>query len=644
MSEKQSKVYNAPTLNQVDIKDRFWRPRLDTNREVTLEHQLSKLEEAGTLDNFRIAAGEKMGVHRGMRFSDSDVYKWLEAASYTLAKHPSEKLDGQVDFLIELIQEAQEKNGYLNTYFTINDPERKWTNLGVMHELYCAGHLFQAAAAQATGAKNLLSVAIRFANHLLQTFGPSANCGYPGHEEVELGLIDLYLATGRSEYMDLAVFFVEQRGRTPSPFECELKNVTKIAGTRQMKKQYQSLLLTEKGRYDGSYAQDHCSVGEQTQVVGHAVRAMYLYSAMADIVLETGKTDLLPVLKRLWSSMTEKRMYVTGGLGSSDANEGLTIDYDLPNSQAYAETCAAIGNVMWNFRMLRLTGEGRFADVMERVLYNGFLSSISLDGTRYFYVNPLASDGSHHRQSWFDCACCPPNIARLLASLERYVYLLGDDEILINLYIAGSLNASISGHTILLSQQTDYPWNGDAAIDISVKKPVAFTLGCRIPSWCDNYTVRVNGNSADWTRSNEKGYARISRKWSDGDRVEIKLDMSIIALVSHPHVSENIGRIALQRGPLIYCLEETDNEHDLESMLLPHVPRCEAHFEPELLGGVIVLDGEAFIHNLSAWDGKLYAKAGSIPYQLSRFKAIPYYAWDNRQSGEMRVWMKSIGL
>ncbi len=637
-------------MPKVNIDDKFWTPRLQVNREVTLRHIHEQLEKAGYIDNFRKAAGAKEGEFQGLWFNDETVYKWLEAASYVLGKHDDPKLEDQVNEVISVIADAQEEDGYLDTYFILGEPDKKLTALGIMHELYCAGHLIQAATAhyRATGKESLLEVARKYADHIDNIFGPNKRIGYPGHPEIELALVGLYRVTGEEKYLKLAQFFVDQRGQENSPFKKELENLGSIAGGETIKfaggetiKQIYQYLFAESGRYTGHYAQDHRPVREQSEAVGHSVRAMYLYCGMADIALETGEQELIRALERLWQNMTRKRMYITGGIGSSSEGERFTSDYDLPNRDAYAETCAAIGSVMWNHRMLQLTGEARFADVMERALYNGLLSGVSIDGVKFFYINPLASDGNHHRQGWFECACCPPNLARLLASLENYIYLKNDNSIFVNLYISSTGETTLNGNTITIKQETEYPWEGTVKIDISVETPSKFTLNLRIPDWCRNATLEVNGSVVDVEKNIQNGYVKIDRTWNDGDHVELVLSMPVEQIKAHPAVRSDIGQIALQRGPVIYCLEEVDNSRPLHQISLPSDSSVDAAFEPEILGGVVTIKGEGRTPNFEDWGEKLYQRASETSTKPIKFKAIPYYAWDNREPGEMRVWIQS---
>ena len=641
MSTEKLAPYSPILMDAVRLLEGFWKVRSDIIQSATIEQQYGELERSGAIDNFRRTASLAPGRFKGIRFIDSDVYKWLEAASYALGRADEPRLAQRMSQVIGILGKAQMSDGYLNSYIQLNEPERRWTNLGIMHEMYCAGHLFQAAAAhhRMTSCDSLLTIACRFADHLVDTFGPGKNEGYPGHQEVELGLIDLFRVVGDRRYLELAAFFINQRGRTPSPFSLEMQHITDLAGTSHMHRMYQLFFRIHDGQYDGRYAQDHLPVREQPHVVGHAVRALYMYSAMTDLAIEGVAPDLEPVLERLWRNMVEKRMYITGGLGSCHDNEGLSTDYDLPNLDAYAETCASIANVMWNHRMLRLTGQGRYADLVERALYNGVLAGISLDGLQYSYVNPLASDGSHHRRDWFECACCPPNVARLLASLEEYIYLHRGDELVISQYVASQAHWRVDNQDIQLIQQTDYPWGERVVLRIEASASVRFTLALRRPGWCADFSLAVNGVpvSAD----TQAGFVRIERSWQDGDTIVIHMGLPIRRTVSHPYVRENRGRVALERGPLVYCLEDADNRHPLASLLVGPDASFETRFDPCLLGGVVTIDGRAQTHDIAAWQGRLYADSDDSPRAEVPFRAIPYYAWGNRLLGDMMVWLFS---
>jgi uncharacterized protein len=609
-------------LDAVDLADDFWEPRRRINREVTLPLQYSHLEETGRLDNFRRASGKTGGEYQGIYFNDSDVYKWLEAAAWTLAEGSDPELERMVDTAITEIEDAQEPNGYLNTYFTFGRAAERWTDFD-LHEMYCAGHLFQAAVAhfRATGSERLLDVATRFADHICDTFGPEEGKrqAVDGHEEIEMALVELFRVTGERSYLEGAQYFIEARGH--------------------------GLLGCPYGQHEPSYSQDHEPLRDQSEVVGHAVRAMYLYSGAADVYAETGEPALLRALQRLWKNMTTRRMYVSGGLGSRYEGEAFGKDFELPNERAYTETCAAIGSVLWNWRMLGLEGEARYADLIEHTLYNAVMPGVSLDGQNYFYQNPLADDGSHRRQPWFGCACCPPNVARLLASLPGYFYSASEDAVWVHLYAAGAATVELNANrTVRLSQRTRYPWDG--RVEIQVEGEGEFALMLRIPAWCEEgAAIEVNGEPVDLEISPDS-YMKIHRAWSSGDTVNLGFPMPVRRVECHPYVAENTGDIALMRGPLLYCAEQVDNPGvDLRDLALEDAS-ISACFDPDLLGGVVLLASEARAAALDeGWGYRLYRtvqpREGDTQTHATRVTAVPYYSWANREPGAMRVWLKN---
>jgi hypothetical protein len=614
-------------LTQVSLDDEFWAPRMGANRERTLPAVYRHLKETGRIDAFRLdwRPGAEPVPHM---FWDSDVAKWIEAASYSLATHPDHALEARLSEVVKLVASAQQPDGYLNVHFTVVEPDKRWTNLRDCHELYSAGHLIEAGVAhfQATGERALLDAVRRYADYIGTVFGtePGKKRGYCGHEEIELALVKLYRATGEPRYLHLSGYFVQERGRQPYYFDIECR---------------------ERGEDPGNfwarsyaYCQAHAPVEEQAEVVGHAVRAMYLYCAMADLAAELGDGELLAACQRLWEDLCLKKMYITGGIGPARHNEGFTTAYDLPNETAYAETCAAIGLVLWNHRLLQLDCDSRYGDVMERALYNGALSGISLDGERFFYVNPLASGGAHHRQDWFDCACCPPNIARLLASFGTYIYSQGEDGLAVHLYVQGETQAELrDGTRVLLRQQTRYPWEGAVRLTVDSQPPAEFSLRLRIPGWCRKYALSVNGKRVQPLI--EKGYACLGRAWSPGDMVELALDMPVERMLAHPSVTHDAGRVALQRGPLVYCVEGVDHPVSVHELALSDAAQLQCNFDPDLLGGIVVIEGEATAADPSAWRNALYLPADEVARFPVRMRAIPYYAWDNRDPGEMAVWL-----
>ncbi len=638
MSSNTNRKMSPVSWAQVAIDDGFWSPRMEINRSRTIPHQYMQCKETGRIDAFDLAwrPGQEPVPHY---FWESDVAKWIEAASYSLATHPDPQLDALIDEVIEKIAGAQQPDGYLNIYFTVVEPEKRWKNLGMWHELYCAGHLMEAAVAhyEVTGKRRLLDIMCNYADYIASVFGlgPHQRYGAPGHQEIELALVKLYRATGNRRYLELSKFFLDQRGQKPSVFERELEHLS--PEDAHINRHF----FVKPDGFDTSYCQDHLPVREQSEVVGHAVRAMYQYSGMADVAVETEDEELLAACRRLWENVCQRRMYVTGGIGPSRHNEGFTKDFDLPNATAYAETCAAIGLIFWNHRMLHIDAEARYADIIERALYNGAISGVSLDGEKFFYVNPLASDGDHHRQDWFGCACCPPNIARLIASLGGYLYSQNHDDAYIHLYISGHGELTLGDTQVTISQVSQYPWDGEIKISIDPGKPTEFGLNLRIPGWCRWATLRANGEELAVPPILRSGYARIFRKWQRGDVVTLSLDMPVERIEAHPNVSQNAGCVALQRGPIVYCLEQVDNPVPLHRIVLPRDAQLSAVFDRTLLNGVVKLEGEALLVDDSDWYGDLY-RFQPAKHKPCSITAVPYYAWDNRDPGEMRVWIRSL--
>ena len=627
-------------LKQVQITDAFWAPRLETNRTATLPIEYEQCKKTGRLDALKLQWKPGMPNEPHI-FWESDVAKWVEAAAYSLETTPDPVLADLLDEVVNLLAGAQQPDGYLNTHFTVVEPERRWANLQECHELYCAGHLMEAAVAHfhATGSRKLLDVMCRFADLIDRTFGsePGKKRGYCGHPEIELALVKLARTAGEPRYLKLAEFFVNERGQEPNYFRLEEEEL-KRNGWRPSG--------CYRGHYEGCQA--HKPVREQDKVTGHAVRAMYLYSGMADVAETTGDPTLVAALHKLWNHLHTKQLYVTGGIGSSRAGEAFSFDYDLPNEVAYCETCAAIALLFWNHRMLQLEGEGKYADEMERSLYNNILAGVSLDGRRFFYANPLAAfpeeskDNQEHmattRQEWFGCACCPPNIARLLASFGQYIYSESDLGLAVHLYVASDATFMAQTTRVVMRQQTAYPWKGKARFIVRPEQPVEFTLALRIPGWSTGATIKVNGAAA--TPVMEKGYALLKRRWRNGDKVELNLPMPVERIEANPKARMDCGRVALQRGPVVYCLEETDNGRDLNDLALPHRAKLKAVFAPELLGGVVTITGTARRRDPAAWnDGRLYQAAPTPRLQVP-FKAVPYGVWNNRGPGEMIVWMR----
>ncbi|MGF7048661.1 DUF1680 family protein [Paenibacillus sp. DS2015] len=650
--------YNYVPLKNVRIEDSFWSGYDKLVRDVVIPYQWEALndriedaEPSFAIRNFRIAAGKEEGNFEGFVFQDSDLAKWLEAVAYSLTRHSDPSLEAIADEAIDLIGEAQQADGYINTYFTIEAPDKRWTNLTECHELYVAGHLIEAAVAyyNATGKVKFLDIVSRFVDYIGNVFGTEQGQiqGYDGHQEIELALVKLYKATGEAKYLQLSQYFLDQRGQEPSFFVEEWEK-------RGRSSYWQPELTGEKSRPDLKYTQSHAPVREQKEAHGHAVRAVYMYTAMADIAAQSGDAGMLAACHILWDNMVHKQMYITGGIGSTHHGEAFTFDYDLPNDTVYAETCASIGLIFFAQRMLQIEPNSEYADVIERALYNNVIGSMSLDGKHYFYVNPLevwpqASEGNpgkHHvksvRQKWFGCSCCPPNVARLVASLGEYLYTVSESELYVHQYIGGTASASIAGQHVELRQETNYPWDGKIDIHVSPERASSFTLGLRIPGWCQSATLRINGEEIVLGEVVHNGYARMERTWRKGDIVQLELNMDIQLIQSHPELRANAGKVAIQRGPLVYCVEEIDNGAPLASMTLTTNSQLTARFDPNLLGGRMVIEGEGMVDEPNDWGNCLYrplsASSTSKPVKLV---AVPYNSWGNREPGEMTVWIRT---
>ncbi len=565
---------NLPRLNAVPVKavkidSGFWGARQAVNRDSTLPAIHHQMDITGRIDAWHL--DWQPGQPKPHIFWDSDAGKWIEAVAYSLMSQPNPEFERQVDATIDLIEQAQQPDGYLNIWFTAVEPEKRWTNLRDWHELYDAGHLIEGAVAyaQATGKRKLLDVLCRYADLIDSRYGAEADKrhGYPGHPELELALVKLYHATGEQRYLTLSKYFVDERGKEPNYFDEEARE----RGDDPTKFWAQTY----------RYCQAHKPIREQTEATGHAVRANYLYAGVADVALETDDAELREVCRRLWDDLTEHEMYITGGLGPAHSNEGFTFAYDLPNETAYAETCAAISLVFFAQRMFQLDPDSRYIDVMERALYNGMISGVSYEGDTFFYANPLSSypnvnpfqhfsgitsDRYYRRSEWFDCACCPPNLARLVASLGSYFYTTTDDTLYVQLYNDNRAELEFGGKTVQIEQQTDYPWDGKIDLTITTEQPTPFELALRIPEWCRGYRLAVNGVPIEASIS--RGYARIQREWSSGDTVSLTLSMPVERIAANPNIRQDAGQIALQRGPVIYCLEEVDNGAHLANVVI----------------------------------------------------------------------------
>nr|MBC9203703.1 glycoside hydrolase family 127 protein [Paenibacillus sp. PL91] len=637
---------NAIPIKNVTIDDSFWAKRQKLVRETVIPYQWDALndeildsEPSHTVENFRIAAGELKTDYYGQVFQDSDLAKWLEAVGYSLSVKRDEKLEAIADGVIDLLERAQQADGYLNTYFTVAKPGKKWTNLRDDHELYCGGHLIEAAVAyyEATGKRKIIDIMSLYADHMVDVFGtkPGQIRGYDGHPEIELALVRLYHVTGNKNYLELSRYFVEERGQEPYFYDIEESGRTEHRVARRK----------------ADYFQAHLPVREQKTAEGHSVRALYLFSGATDLAAEYNDRELLDVCKELWKNVTRKRMYITGGVGSNEYWESFTVDYDLPNDRAYTETCASISLMFWASRMLQIEADREYADVMERVLYNGILSGISLDGKSYFYVNPLEVWPSacdiredlrsviRTRQAWFGCACCPPNVARLIASLGQYIYSYNEleQEWFVHLYIGGKANQTIGGQQVQLTQQSNYPWDEHITLTVFMEQPAEFTIALRLPGWCKGAALKVNGEAVELATN--KGYAKVKRVWHNSDRIELVLPMAVEKVRSNPKVRENVGKLALQRGPIVFCLEEADNGANLRDIRVSASSEFTVSYEDGLLEGVVVLSGGAWRTDETSYDdNSLYT---TVPFASTnvQVKAIPYYAWANREPGEMLVWL-----
>jgi len=621
------------SFTAVKLDDHFWLPRIETNRVVTIPASFARCENTGRVKNFEMAAARKGKFCTKYPFDDTDIYKTIEGASYSLAVHPDPALAEYVDSLITIIGMAQEPDGYLYTARTIDSLHpHPWSGMDrwvkeneLSHELYNSGHLFEAASAHylATGERNFLDIALKNADLLVRTFGPGKRHVAPGHEIVEMGLVRLYRITGKKDYLDLAKFFIDERGHRAYD-----KN-----STDEWK--------------NGMYWQDDEPVIDQDEAEGHAVRAMYLYSGIADVAALTGDTTYIHAIDRIWNNMVSKKIYVQGGIGAVGDGERFGADYELPNTTAYNETCASVGEVFWNQRMFLLHGDSKYIDLLEKVLYNGLISGVGLDGKSFFYTNAMqvVKDSSYAdlektRSGWFECSCCPTNIARFLPSLPGYIYAEQGDHLYVNLFIAGTANVKIGGKAVRITQVNDYPWKGNLNFMVDPVSPVRMDLRLRLPGWVRSvaipsnlYTferssasavspvIKVNGKEVEYKQ--EKGYAVIGRTWKKGDRVEMVLPMPVREVVANDSLKDDRGKVALQRGPIMYSAEWKDNGGTVSDFEIPRRAVFTPEYEGDLLRGVTVLKGEVMRQG----------QAGKV-----EMTAIPYCDWANRGEGEMRVW------
>lgn len=632
------KQYRQLKIKDVLIKDGFFSPKLETNFNSIIPAIYKQCKDTGRIDAWKWKEGMPNKPHV---YWDSDVAKWIESASYSLIHNPDKEIESKIDEIVVMMEKAQLPDGYLNSYYLNVEPQNRFTFLRNNHELYCAGHLIEAAVAyyEATGKDNLLNIMRRYADLIDKTFSPEEGKihGYDGHQEIELALVKLYGATTEKRYLNLAKYFLDERGKQPFFFDIEAE------------KRAEKINVADPFRYKNLQA--HLPVRHQKTAEGHAVRCCYMLAGMAESAVESGDESLLDACREMWKSIVDKRLYITGGVGSSRNGEAFTFDYDLPNNEAYAETCAAIALVFFAGSMLNIDGCAEYADTMETAIYNGILSGVSLDGKKFFYENPLeavpekdsfykSQRGGSVRQEWFGCACCPPNVARLLSSIEKYIYSLGDDEIRINLYVGNEANFKISGVDVKIKMETGYPWNGKIAVQVSPEKESEFALSMRMPGWCEKASLLINGEKNNWVKLLKNGYMNIRRHWCKGDKIELDFDMPVRFVRANPNVRGNIGKVASRRGPVVYCLEEADNGKNLALIFLNKMPK------PVITE--MIIQGTSFpaiklnarkIREISP-DSPLYTYEKP---ELENFTAtaIPYFLWANRNSSpaEMTVWI-----
>jgi DUF1680 family protein len=641
IAQAQHKDYPIQSVpfTQVKLTDNFWLPRIKVNHTVTIPASFERCESTGRVKNFEMAAAKSGKFCTIYPFDDTDIYKTIEGASYSMALYPDKQMDDYIDSMIVKIRNAQEPDGYLYTARTINPNEthewsgkKRWEKeRELSHELYNSGHLYEAAAAhyQATGKRSLLDIALKNADLVCSVFGQDKLHVAPGHQVVEMGLVKLYRITGKKEYLETAKYFILERGHYTG---------------------YNS--SSNDPWQNGAYWQDHVPVVQQNEAVGHAVRAGYLYSAVADIAALTDDKKFLQAIDTIWNNVVSRKLYVQGGLGAIGSGERFGDNYELPNATAYNETCAAIANVYWNHRMFMLHGESKYIDVLEKTLYNGLISGVGMDGKSFFYTNAMEIKNTFHhkdmeetRSGWFPCSCCPTNVTRLIPSIPGYIYGVKENNIFINLFVAGTASVVINNKGVQLEQQNNYPWDGKLIFKVFPKSPSSFNMRIRIPGWAldeaipsDLYKfnvshskkveIRINGNPANY--SMENGYAVLTKTWKKGDVVEIDLPMDIKRVVANEKVGEDRGKVALQRGPIMYCAEWPDNNGMVSNIVLPDNVSLTSEYKPEMLNGVTIIKGEvSAIHVNSDTD---------VSTRTQPFMAIPYYAWAHRGKGEMIVW------
>lgn len=612
----------AISSENVTLTDNFWSKRIETNSRVTIPYCFDKCEETHRIDNFAVAGGLQEGTFVGRRYNDSDVFKIMEGTAYSLQQNYDATLDEYLDDLIAMVAAAQEDDGYLYTIRTIlgdsamsdRNGKERWVEVrNHSHELYNVGHMYEAAVAHyyATGKTNFLDVAIKNADLILSVYGPGKRHDAPGHQEIEIGLAKLYRVTGEKKYLNLAKFFLDERGKS------DIRDYT-----------------SESQWENGAYWQDHTPVIEQEEATGHAVRAVYMYSGMADVAALTGNREYIAAIHKIWENVVSKKFYITGGIGAKYEGEAFGENYELPN-RAYNETCAAIANVFWNHRMFLMSGEGKFIDVLERTLYNGMLSGISFEGNTFFYPNVLEFDGKDkfnqgatQRKPWFDCSCCPSNISRFIPAVPNYIYAQSDESIYANLFVAGKTNFVVANNNVNIEQQSNYPWEGNVTFTVKTEKPALFDFKIRIPGWAQNQpvpgdlyaywdesekNVRIFLNNEPAEFSIQKGFVSLNREWQGGDKVELVLPMEARKVVPHKNIKEIAGKVAIERGPIVYCAEQVDNPQGVLDKFISENTGFKPVFSDELQGVVKLISND-------------------------NFTLIPYYAWSHRAPGEMKIW------
>ncbi|WMY74592.1 glycoside hydrolase family 127 protein [Buttiauxella selenatireducens] len=650
----QPDILQEVDLHKLKVTDAFLGQYQRLVRDVVIPYQWDALNDRITeadpshaIENFEIAAGRKDGEFYGMVFQDSDVAKWLEAVAWSLCQKPDAELEKTADDVIELVEAAQCEDGYLNTYFTVKAPTERWTNLAECHELYCAGHMIEAGVAffQATGKRRLLDVVCRLADHIDSVFGPGADQlhGYPGHPEIELALMRLYEVTDNQRYLDLVNYFVEERGAQPHFYDIEYE---KRGRTSHWNIHGPAWMVKDK-----AYSQAHEPLALQQTAIGHAVRFVYLMAGVAHLARLHKDEEKRQTCLRLWDNMVQRQMYITGGIGSQSSGEAFSSDYDLPNDTVYAESCASIGLMMYARRMLQLEADSRFADVMERALYNTVLGGMALDGKHFFYVNPLEVHPKtlafNHiydhvkpvRQRWFGCACCPPNIARVLTSLGHYIYTPQPDALYVHLYVGNEMEVPVGDKALRLKISGDYPWHEQVEIAVTSALPVQHTLALRLPDWCESPQVLLNGESCKGEM--RKGYLHLHRLWQEGDHLTLTLPMPVRRVYGHPLLRHVAGKVAVQRGPLVYCLEEADNGAELHNLWLPKESTFSLIEGKGIFAHKVLIQADGLRKTCEKADQQALYHYDKSPVKAEQKKLtfIPWFSWANRGEGEMRIWV-----